>query len=449
MTNTRKTMLKLIFPSLLGVLLFLVPVRYNGSSELIVGIIGNFIKKGLGAALIPTVVVVIVVSTLITVIHKLHPIPQIAKREKLNELFSPDAFWTVVRIIGAVLALITYFRVGTEVIWSADTGSNMLETILPTCMMWYLIGGFFLPLLTDYGLMELLSSIFTRVSRVLFKVPGRAMVDCVTSWMGSSVCGAYLTISQFENGLYNAKEAAIIICNFSLLSVSLCSLIASMVGVGDMFGVFYLTIVIAGIACAIIMPRLWPLSRFPENYDSVSGKRAPDETNVGGVSGLKLGYMQACARAKEAPGFGEFVKRGAFSALNLMVSTMSCIMAFGTIALIIATYTNIFDYLGMPLGYYLSLFKIPEAMQAGSAILVGFADQFIPVIIGGTMTALPTKFLVGCMSILQIVYITDIGTLILTSRVPLNLWQMFVIFIERIVISIPIVVLCMRLFGIM
>ena len=65
------------------------------------------------------------------------------------------------------------------------------------------------------------------------------------------------------------------------------------------------------------------------------------------------------------------------------------------------------------------------------------------------MEAVATRFLVGCISILQIVYVTDIGTLILTSRVPLNLWQLFIIFIERVVISIPIVVLCMHLFGIM
>ena len=315
-------------------------------------------------------------------------------------------------------------------------------------MVWYLIGGFFLPLLTDYGLMDLLSSVFTKFARRLFCVPGRAMIDCVTSWMGSSVCGAYLTISQYEKGIYNAKEASIILCNFSLLSVSLCSLIASMVGVGEMFGKLYLTIVIAGILCAIIIPRLWPIKNFSEEYDKVSGNCAPAESHKG-VNGLKWGYMQAYKRAESAPGIKSFFAKGAYSALNLTVSTLPCIMAFGTVSLIVATYTPVFEYLGLPLGYYIELFGIPEAAKAGSAILVGFADQFIPVIIGGSMEAVATRFLVGCISILQIVYVTDIGTLILTSRVPLKLWQLFVIFIERVVISIPIVVLCMHLFGIM
>ena len=448
MNQKSKTLFKLIVPSLLGVLLFLVPLNYNGSSELVVGIMGSWLKKIMGAALIPTVVIITVASAFITVIHKIVPIPFIKKNKSLDELFSPDKFWFSVRIIGAVLAIITYFKFGTEIIWSEDTGSSILTSILPTCMVWYLIGGFFLPLLTDYGLMDLLSSIFTKFARRLFCVPGRAMIDCVTSWMGSSVCGAYLTISQYEKGIYNAKEASIILCNFSLLSVSLCSLIASMVGVGEMFGKFYLTIVIAGILCAIIIPRLWPIKNFSEEYDNVSGNCAPAESHKG-VNGLKWGYMQAYKRAESAPGIKSFFAKGAYSALNLTVSTLPCIMAFGTVSLIVATYTPVFEYLGLPLGYYIELFGIPEAAKAGSAILVGFADQFIPVIIGGSMEAVATRFLVGCISILQIVYVTDIGTLILTSRVPLKLWQLFVIFIERVVISIPIVVLCMHLFGIM
>ena len=177
MNQKSKTLFKLIVPSLLGVLLFLVPLNYNGSSELVVGIMGSWLKKIMGAALIPTVVIITVASAFITVIHKIVPIPFIKKNKSLDELFSPDKFWFSVRIIGAVLAIITYFKFGTEIIWSEDTGSSILTSILPTCMVWYLIGGFFLPLLTDYGLMDLLSSIFTKFARRLFCVPGRAMID--------------------------------------------------------------------------------------------------------------------------------------------------------------------------------------------------------------------------------------------------------------------------------
>ena len=100
MNQKSKTLFKLIVPSLLGVLLFLVPLNYNGSSELVVGIMGSWLKKIMGAALIPTVVIITVASAFITVIHKIVPIPFIKKNKSLDELFSPDKFWFSVRIIG-------------------------------------------------------------------------------------------------------------------------------------------------------------------------------------------------------------------------------------------------------------------------------------------------------------------------------------------------------------
>lgn len=97
---------------------------------------------------------------------------------------------------------------------------------------------------------------------------------------------------------------------------------------------------------------------------------------------------------------------------------------------------------------YLELFGMPEAMEAGATMLVGFADQFLPVIIGSTITPLLTRFLLGCINILQILYMAGVGALILTSKMPFKLWQMFVIFLERVLLCIPIVILCAHLFGI-
>ena len=447
MDTHKRTICKLVFPSLLGILLFLVPVRYQGGTEIVVGIVGSRLKDAMGQALVPILVAVILISALVSLWHRVRPIPLLARHPALAGYFSPTPFWLAARLLGAAASVLTLFRLGPEEVWSMDTGGNMLWSILPTCAVWYLVGGFLLPFLTEYGSMELLSSLFRRVARPLFRVPGRAMIDCVTSWMGSSVCGTYLTISQYESGYYNAREAATIITNFSLLSISFCSLVASMLGLGGLFGQFYLTIVISGLVCAVITPRIWPLCRFPESYDPASGKQASEEV-PDGMTSLQWGWHQALARAEKAPGPVAFVKKGAASAADLMFTTLPVIMAFGTPALMIATYTRVFDYLGVPLGMYLELFGVPDAVEAGAVMLVGFADQFIPAIIGSTMPAVFTRFLLGCICILQVLYVTDVGALVLTSRVPFRFWQLLVLFLERVIICVPLVVLCGRMLGV-
>ncbi len=438
---------RLVGPSAIGVALFLVPVPASGGQEILSGLVVSFLKGLFGETLVPALVAIVAVSAVVTVWHHVHPISWIANREKLNGIFSPSRFWTVVRVLGAALMLAVYFSIGPERLVGENTGRNMLFTVIPTCAMWYLVGGVFLPFLTDYGFIDLFGTFFRKYARPLFRIPGRAMIDCLSSWLGSSVCGTYLTVSQYEKGFYTGREAVIIISCFSLLSVSFCSMIASMLDLGSQFAAFYGTIVIAGIACALILPRLWPICRMPDTYYEGSGKRIEEEVPADMTCGA---WAVRCAmkRAAEAPSVGATLAKGALNALDMVLSTLPSIMTFGTVALVLATHTDLFSYISLPLVPYLKLCGIPEAATVGSTILVGFADQFATVILGTTIGSASLRFLIGCLSILQILYMTDIGSLILTSKVPFKFWQIFIVYLERILICIPIVRFCAFVFGI-
>ena len=81
-------------------------------------------------------------------------------------------------------------------------------------------------------------------------------------------------------------------------------------------------------------------------------------------------------------------------------------------------------------------------------MILGFADQYLPVIVGALIPSFYTRFIIGCIAVLQVIYITEIGAMILTSKLPLKLWQLFVIFLERTLICLPIVILLANLFSI-
>lgn len=434
-------------PSAIGVSLFLVPVPISGRQEILSGLVVSILKGFFGETLVPALVAIIVASAVVTIWHRVHPISWIVNHEKLNGIFSPSRFWAVVRVLGAALMLAVYFSAGPEWLVGDDTGRNMLITVIPTCAMWYIVGGVFLPFLTDYGFVDLFGAFFRKYARPLFHIPGRAMIDCLSSWLGSSVCGTYLTVSQYEKGFYTAREAVIVISCFSLLSVSFCSMIASMLDLGSQFAAFYGTIVIAGIACALILPRLWPICRMPDNYYKGSGKQIEEEVPAD-VSRGAWAVQCAMKRAARAPSVGVTLERGALNALDMILSTLPSIMTFGSAALVLAMYTDLFSYISLPLVPYLELCGIPEATTVGSTILVGFADQFATVILGTTVGSASLRFLIGCLSILQVLYMTDIGSLILTSKVPFKFWQIIIVYLERILICIPIVRFCAFIFGI-
>ena len=92
------------------------------------------------------------------------------------------------------------------------------------------------------------------------------------------------------------------------------------------------------------------------------------------------------------------------------------------------------------MGMYLKLLGVPEAFAAAPATLVGFTDMFIPALLSVGLTSVKTKFVIGVLSLVQIIYLTEVGTIIIKSEIPLNFW-MLVIFLERTIVALPLIVL--------
>ena len=116
-------------------------------------------------------------------------------------------------------------------------------------------------------------------------------------------------------------------------------------------------------------------------------------------------------------------------------------MAMGGIALMIAEYTSIFQWLGTPFIPLLNLLQVPEAVQASQTLIVGFADMFIPSVLATSIQSEMTRFIIACLSVTQLIYMSEVGGLLLGSKIPVNLKDLIIIFIERTLITLPFIVL--------
>ena len=317
-------------------------------------------------------------------------------------------------------------------------GGFVLYDLLTTLVIIFVIAALLLPLLLDFGLLEFVGALLTKVMRPLFKVPGRAAVDCITSWIGDGTLGVMLTCNQYEGGYYSAKEASIIATLFSAVSITFTLVVLDTVGMLDKFGIYYLIVCFVGIVCAIVCPYLYPLRKKPNTY-LVEGKAAPDTLPEGYKSNVEYGMDLAMKRVAEHKGIGEFFKSGAKNACSMWFGVLPSVMAIGTIALILANYTPIFEWLGIPFRPLLQLLQVPEADAVASTMIVGFTDMLTPAILIAESTSQMAKFIVAVVSVTQVLYLSEVGGLILGSKLPLNIWELFVIFLERTIISLLIV----------
>ncbi len=432
-----------IIPSVVGIILFMIPVYYNDSWTIIVKIIADIISQAIGDFLPILCVIIVTISAVLGIIFLRHP-TFITSYPVVADTFSTTAIWVIIRVIGAAFIWLTYLGIDSEegnesllhMITTADAGGFVLGDLLTVLVIIFLLAGLLLPLLLDFGLLEFIGAMLTKIMRPLFTIPGRAAVDCITSWIGDGTLGVMLTANQYEGGYYSKREAAIISTTFSAVSITFSIVVLAQVDLMEYFGLYYLLICAIGIACALILPRIPPLSLKKDEY-LIEGKAMSGELPDGYSSSLQYGLALARERVAEFRGLSQFLENGIKNAAGMWFGVLPVVMCIGTLALVLANNTTIFEVLGMPFLPLLNFLDVPEAAAASKTMIVGFTDMFTPSIIAAsTVTAPMTKFIIAVISVTQLIYLSEVGGLILGSKIPVSLPELFVLFLERTIISL-------------
>lgn len=422
----------------------MIPVKFDGEWTIIVKIFADFIAKTIGDYLPALCTIIITISFVMSVLASFN-VKFIKENKLLDQTFSVTPVWLVLRILGFIVVWMVVLKdklnLGPffDMIVADESATFILNDLLTSLVIIFVIASMLLPLLLDFGLLEFIGAIFTKIMRPVFLIPGRAAVDCITSWIGDGTLGVMLTANQYESGYYSAKEAAIISTNFSAVSITFSLIVLSQVDMVDYFGVYYLLVCLVGIVCAIIVPRIPPLSLKKDDY-VVESNHSNEDLSENYPSSVQYGLDLAIKRAESHKGIGEFLKNGIENAFGMWFSVMPIVMIIGTASLVLANNTQIFEILGKPFLPLLNFLKVPESLAASKTMIVGFSDMFTPSIIAAsTIQSQMTKFIVATISVTQLIYLSEVGGLILASSIPVNLFELFVIFIERTIISLLIV----------
>ena len=96
----------------------------------------------------------------------------------MKECFACKPIWVVLRVLAVIFVWLTYLGVGEEdvgligMITGGGQGGFVLYDLLTTLVIIFVIAALLLPLLLDFGLLEFVGALLTKVMRPLFKVPG-------------------------------------------------------------------------------------------------------------------------------------------------------------------------------------------------------------------------------------------------------------------------------------
>ncbi|MBN8235150.1 YjiH family protein [Halobacillus kuroshimensis] len=444
-TFTNNDYMKFIIPSVFGALLFLVPIYYNGKVTIGVGIMAEALQSIFEPYLYIFMTVILALSALGAAYTKAAKPRWIMQSNFLQSLFYIHPFWLTIRTMGALFAICTIFKWGPSWLYADITGGTVLYSLIPVLTTWFLFAGLLMPLMLEFGLMEFVGSIFRKIMYPLFKLPGRSSIDAFASWMGSGTVGVLITTRQYEEGFYTKREAAVISTTFSVASIAFSLVVITFIGLEHMFVQFYLTTVVAGLAAAVICPRIPPLSRKKDEYYEPVGKQiseaVPEDT-----SNFQWGLQKALEKAQKVTGFKQVARQGVQNVIDIWFGLLPLVMALGTLALILAEFTPVFTYLSYPFVGLLNLLQIPSAVETAPAMLVGFADMFLPAVVGSGIESELSRFVIAAVSLTQLIYMSEVGILLIKSKIPVGIVDLLVIFLQRTLITLPIIAVMAHVF---
>ncbi|MFE7603817.1 YjiH family protein [Brachybacterium paraconglomeratum] len=407
--------------SAIGLVMFFVSVEIGGKSTILVDHALTFVRWVLGPA-VPWVVVALVLLGTVR--------PFVTGSWRRGALRTVFAVANVIGLVVAVCAALGYYP---GPLGNPDIGPFLWEKLGIPVGLIVPVGAVFLALLINYGLMEFIGVLVQPIMRPLWKVPGRAAVDAVASFVGSYSLALLITDRVYREGRYTGREAAIIATGFSTVSATFMVIVASTLEIMHHWTLYFFLTLVVTFAVTAITVRIPPLSRVPDaTFEDVEHQAEPVSTG----NRLRHAWDEAMRALHDAPG----VVRGTWDTFKdgvlMAAAIVPSILSVGLAGLLLATYTPVFDLLGWLFVPFAWLVQLPDPALAGKAVSVGIAEMFLPATVVAGHESEVLRFTVGVTAVSQIVFFSALVPSVLATRIPVNVGQLVVLWFVRVVLTI-------------
>lgn len=448
---SRGLALFLLFTTI-AILIFFVPFTINGKSgQILFGVIYNGIINLLGDFGLWLITMVLVGTGLASVYGK-----YIAKEGTLYEYFKGDSIiHPFLYLAGGIFAVM--FSLSTtmgmnmpEMIVGAKTGGMVIPPVVLGVAWIIPVGAFFIPFLTEYGAIDFFGVILEPFMRPLFKVPGKAAVDAVASFVGSTSMAIIVTSRLYKSNTYTEREATLIATSFSAVSVGYAVLVTETAGLADHFLKVYFSSFVLAFILAAIIGRIPPISKKRDIFYSGKPQTEAERKDGAKLSGniLSKSVNRAVKRAYCSGDIVSKIKASVAEGIVIVPKVITLLCSIGIIGMILANYTPFFKIIGLVLVPFLKLLQVPNVMEVSAALPAGITEMFLPVLTIADkvdVMEIGARYFVTAVSMVQIIFLAESVVVAMTTGIPLKFKELMIVFVERTIIAMPFAALFMHI----
>ena len=434
--NQKGSVLKFVLLGAIGILLFFFPI-INGQIPVV------FLVNNLEILLGNVIDYIVLISTIVLAVTYL--MAKLGSNKKLKEFYkSSGVAQGILYVMAAIIVVMLTFNIGPAPLLDPDVGGLVLS-LAGTVLITVTIAGWLVIFITKSGIVDFIGILIEPIMRPLYKLPGEAAVNAITGFVSNAAVGVYFTNSLYEDNVYTEKETISVLTNFSVCSIGFFGVLVSMGEIVHLYSQVVLTSLIVTFIMGMIVIRIPPISHkrnIYKNGTEQTKETLKEKKSLNQQSGSRFKRAIGTASAKSEELTVEAFFGSLKDALIFGQSIVGYVLSIGAIALLLAEYTPLFDYLGKPMIPILNFFGLENAAAIAPATLIGITEISLPaILVAGQGIAESSVFFIVVLSSVQIINFSESAMAMLGVDVPLNVGELVIMFIIRTLIAIPIVAL--------
>ena len=374
--------------SMIGLLIFVIPLEIGGVRQIGLVHFGNCITAVLGSAS-EYVICGFAVGGVLLIVRE--------GKKRFYGFF--NTFMTCMSLMGAVCIILYILGLAPSFLMEERFMPFIMKQVLYPTLLYTGISPFFMPFLLDWGLLESVGVLFKPILRPLFKLPGRAAVITVSAFM---------------------------------------VILSELGGITEFWGIYFFAC-LAGLALtAIVMVRIYPTAGKPES--TYGGQVYEMEEEADQETGLITRMLDAgYKKAGNALGLRQncisMVKNSGTLLCNMIGS--SCGMVI--LGLMLNYYTPILEWAGYLFYPFALISGCADPMMVGKGAAAALVVPSLPAVYAAMEENLVSKIVLCSMPVLSIVSIPLTMPVFFNTAVKYSAKDLFLIYVERMILSIIIV----------
>ena len=320
----------------------------------------------------------------------------------------------------------------------------VMANILVTICISIPCASLFLPFLVDYGLVDFVGVFVRLIMRPVFKLPGRAAVIMVTAFLGNFSAGHIAVNDQYKTGRMTERESVCIDTSLSTVSVGFLMALATNTGLNNAelwggknyWNTYFWVAFLITLLVALIGVRIYPLNKIPDNY-CPGATPNPEKIIKTGVTRAAITEALDIAQAQDNP--GKRIANIMYETLNVLGTVSAGTSFFGTVGVVLYTFTPIIKWLGYIFWPFFRIFGFTgeELSVACTGSMISFVEVTVPALLVSVGTwSLRLRFMLAVLPVTSIIFLASFVPCCMGTEVPVKFSHLCIIWLERMILSI-------------